>query len=106
MIQPGLFDMENRLESLSKFGDPLEKLKEIVDFEVFRSEIEEGLDFSDRAKGSRPPYDAILVFKILILQTLYSLSDDQTEYQIKDRLNFMRFLDLALCQKVPDAKTI
>jgi len=41
--QPGLFDMENRLESLSKFGDPLEKLKEVVNFEVFRAEIEEGL---------------------------------------------------------------
>lgn len=106
MIQPGLFDMEIRLESLSKFGDPLEKLKEVVDFEVFRTEIEEGLDFSDRAKGGRPPYDAILIFKILVLQTLYSLSDDQTEYQIKDRLSFMRFLGLALCQSVPDAKTI
>ena len=98
--------MENRLESLSKFGDPLEKLQEIVDFEVFRSEIEEDLDFSDRAKGGRPPYDAILIFKIFILQTLYSLSDDKTEYQIKDRLSFIRFLDLALCQNVPDAKTI
>ncbi len=106
MIQPGLFDMNNRLESLSKFGDPLEKLKEVVDFEVFRSEIEEGLGLSDRSKGGHPPYDSVLIFKILVLQTLYNLSDDQTEYQIKDRLSFMRFLDLALCQNVPDAKTI
>jgi IS5 family transposase len=71
MTQPGLFDMHNRLESLSKFGDPLEKLKEVVNFEVFREEIEEGLGFSDRSKGGRPLYDAILIFKILILQTLY-----------------------------------
>ena len=106
MLRPGLFDMENRLESLSKFGDPLEKLKEVVDFEVFRSEIEEGLGFKNRSKGGRPPYDSILIFKILMLQTLYTLSDDQTEYQIKDRLSFMRFLDLSLCQSVPDAKTI
>src|SRR4051812_46797397 len=106
MIQPGLFDMERRLEALSKFGDPLEKLKEVVDFEFFRAEIEEGLDFSEGSKGGRPPYDSILIFKILVLQTLYNLSDDQTEYQIKDRLSFMRFLGLALCQKVPDAKTL
>lgn len=106
MIQPGLFDMNNRLESLSKFGDPLEKLKEVVNFEVFREEIEKGLEFSDRSRGGRPPFDAILIFKILVLQTLYNLSDDQTEYQIKDRLSFMRFLDLALCQNVPDAKTL
>lgn len=106
MKQPGLFDIDYRLESLSKFGDPLEKLKEVVDFELFRQELEQGLDFSERAKGGRPPYDAVLIFKILLLQTLYTLSDDQTEYQIKDRLSFMRFLDLSLNQSVPDAKTI
>ena len=57
MLQLGLFDMENRLESLSKFGDPLEKLKEVVDFEVFRAEIEDVLEFKGRSKGGRPPYD-------------------------------------------------
>lgn len=106
MIQPGLFDMQNRLESLSKFGDPLKKLKEVVNFEIFRLELERGLDFSDRSKGGRPPYDAVLIFKILILQSLYNLSDDQAEFQIKDRLSFMRFLGLELCQSVPDVKTI
>src|SRR3990167_6107051 len=106
MLQPGLFNMENRLESLSKFGDPLEKLKEVVDFEIFRTEIEDALEFKDRSKRGRPPYDSILIFKILTLQTLYTLSDDQTEYQIKDRLSFMRFLDLSLSQSVPNAKTI
>jgi IS5 family transposase len=106
MIQPGLFDIENRYESLSKFGDPLEKLKEVVDFEVFRTELEEGLELSERSKGGRPPYDCILIFKILVLQTLYSLSDEQIEYQIKDRLSFMRFLDLHISEKIPDAKTI
>ena len=106
MKQPGLFDIDYRLESLTKFGDPLEKLKEVVDFELFRQELEQGLDFSERPKGGRPPYDAVLIFKILLLQTLYTLSDDQTEYQIKDRLSFMRFLDLSLNQSVPDAKTI
>jgi IS5 family transposase len=57
-------------------------------------------------QGGRPPYDAVLMFKILILQSLYTLSDDQTEYQIKDRLSFMRFLGLTLSHRVPDAKTI
>ncbi|MBL0942474.1 MAG: transposase [Alphaproteobacteria bacterium] len=106
MIQPGFFDMERRLGSLSTFGAPLEKLKKVVDFDAFRLEIEEGLGFSEVFKGGRPPYDSILIFKILVLQTLYNLSDDQPEYQIKDRLSFMRFLGLSLCQKVPDAKTL
>ena len=47
-----------------------------------------------------------MMFKILVLQRLYNLSDDQTEYQINDRMSFMRFLGINLCEKVPDAKTI
>ena len=74
----------------------------VVDFELFRP----ALGRSDRARGGRPPSDAVLMFKVLILQTLYTLSDDQTEYQIRDRLSFMRFLGLALEERVPDAKTI
>jgi transposase, IS5 family len=106
MAQPGLFDFSDRLAALSAFGDPLERLNQVVDFEMFRSPLESGFNFSAGSQGGRPPYDAVLIFKILILQSLYSLSDDQTEYQIKDRLSFMRFLGLDLCQNVPDAKTI
>ena len=61
---------------------------------------------SDGAKGGRPPYDAVMMFKVMVLQALYSLSDDQAEFQIQDRLSFMRFLGLGLRGKVPDAKTI
>jgi len=103
MIQPSFFDFPNRLEDLSSCGDPLERLSATVDFEMFRSLLEKTLGLK---KGGRPPYDAVLMFKILILQALYTLSDDQMEYQIKDRLSFMRFLGLDLSQSVPDAKTI
>ncbi len=106
MIQGGFFDIRHRYESLSKFGDPLEKLKQIVDFEAFRCEIEGSLKFTDRLKGGRPSYDGVLMFKILVLQALYTVSDDQIEYQIKDRLSFMRFLDLDISHRVPDAKTV
>ncbi len=78
----------------------------MVDFELFRDDLEAALKRSDRSKGGRPPYDAVLMFKVLVLQTLCTLSDDQTEYQVKDRLSFMRFLGLELSDKVPDAKTI
>jgi IS5 family transposase len=46
------------------------------------------------------------MFKVLVLQTLYTLSDDQAEYQLRDRLSFMRFVGLELHEAVPDAKTI
>lgn len=95
-----------RLKALSAAGDPLERLAAVVDFEVFRGDLEQALSRSDRSKGGRPPYDPVLMFKVLVLQTLYTLSDDQTEYQLKDRLSFMRFVGLALHDPAPDAKTI
>ena len=104
--QPGFFVADQRYASLSAAGDPLERLAAVVDFELFRGDLEGVLERSDRARGGRPPYDAVLMFKVLVLQTLYTLSDDQTEYQIRDRLSFMRFLCLALEDRVPDAKTI
>lgn len=104
--QPGLFDTDDRLRGLSAAGDPLERLRAVVDFELFRPELEAALDRADRSRGGRPPYDAVLMFRILVLQTLYTLSDDQTEYQLRDRLSFMRFAGLALHDAVPDAKTI
>jgi transposase, IS5 family len=104
--QPGFFDRDERYARLSAAGDPLERLLAVVDFEVFRGALEAALARSDRARGGRPPYDPVLMFKVLVLQTLYTLSDDQTEYQIRDRLSFMRFLGLALEARVPDAKTI
>src|SRR5215472_13461863 len=104
--QPGFFDGDDRLKALSASGDPLERLALVVDFEVFREALEAALSRSDRTKGGRPPYDAVLMFKVLVLQTLYTLSDEQTEYQLRDRLSFMRFIGLALHDPVPDAKTI
>jgi len=102
----GLFDIENRLNKLSKTGDPLLQLSEIIPWEEFRSTLETLREKERKSKAGRKPFDVILMFKILILQSLYNLSDDAMEYQINDRLSFMRFLKLTLGSKVPDAKTI
>jgi hypothetical protein len=89
--QPGFFDWDWRYAALSTAGDPLERLALMIDFELFRAELEAALARSDRVKGGRPPYDAVLMFKVLVLQTLYTMSDDQTEYQIRDRLSSSTF---------------
>jgi transposase, IS5 family len=104
--QAGFWDMDERYVRLSAAGDPLEKLSAVVPWEVFRKPLCKALKRSDGAKGGRPPYDAVMMFKILVLQALYSLSDDQAEFQVQDRLSFMRFLGLGLGDTVPDAKTI
>jgi transposase, IS5 family len=70
--QPGFFDADERLKALSVAGDRLERLSTVVDFEVFREDLEVALARSDRAKGGRPPYDAVVMFKVLVLQTLYT----------------------------------
>jgi IS5 family transposase len=80
----GFFDQDIRLSKLSQLGDPLEKLNSGVDFEIFRQKLEQGLTKVAKGKGGRPPYDYVLMFKILILQRYYNLSDEQTEYQIND----------------------
>ncbi|GHA64718.1 hypothetical protein GCM10009007_01390 [Formosimonas limnophila] len=59
-----------------------------------------------KSNAGRPRTESVLLFKILILKKLYALSDDAVEYQIRDRLSFMRFLGLKLSSKIPDAKTI
>ena len=102
----GFFDISFRMEELSKNGDPLVGLKGCVDWELFRQDLELIREKERKSPAGRKPFDVVLMFKILVLQSLYNLSDDAVEYQIRDRLTFMRFLDLSLGNRVPDAKTI
>ena len=104
--QLGFWDLEEHYARLSATGDPLETLGSAVDFEPFRYRLEKALKRSDGSKGGRPPYDPVLMFKILILQALYGLSDDQAEFQVRDRWSFQRFLGVTLADRTPDAKTI
>ena len=102
-----LFEQENTMESLSKMGNPLVVLKDIIDFEQFRS-ILESLFANDhkKSRAGRKPMDPIFMLKVLFLQRLYNISDHQIEYQIKDRMSFREFLDIQSVDDVPDEKTV
>jgi IS5 family transposase len=104
--QPGFFDVDHRLEELTAKGDDLLRILALVDFEQFRPILAQAVPRSDGSKGGRPPFDLVLMFKILLLQAMNGLSDERCEYLIKDRLSFMRFLGLNLSDPVPDANTI
>ena len=104
--QPGFFDVEARLQELWARGDDLERVAVLVDFSMFRAELGRAVPRADGAKGGRPAFDHVLMFKILLLQAMHGLSDERCEYLIKDRLSFMRFLGLGLAYPVPDANTI
>lgn len=106
MEQRSLFGLSEHLERLSKIGDPLEVLEATVDFEYFRGWLLEGLGYGDGAKGGRPPFDPVSMFKALILQAQHNLSDAKMEFMIRDRLSWMRFLGFDLGGPTPDENTI
>ena len=103
MYQSGFFDLTNRYKKLNE-KDPLTYLNKLIDWDDFRPILEK-VRPSSKKKG-RPSFDPLLMFKILILQSLYNVSDDEIEFQIRDRYSFCRFLGLIPEDRVPDAKTI
>jgi IS5 family transposase len=105
MGQLHLFGTKTQLEILSNLGDPLIKANQLIDWEIFRKPIEDAIR-KKPSKGGRPPYDAILRYKITILQQWYGLADMSAQYMINDRLSFMRFLCIEIGDKVPDGNTI
>ena len=109
MGQPGVFDIAQRYAELDAKNDPLLKIDKLVPWEVFRPRLEATWRKPVEERKSNAgckPWDAILIFKAIVLCALYNLSDDQVEYQICDRLSFMRFLGLELEDRAPDAKTL
>jgi len=109
MAQLGFFDADRRLSALSAKGDPLEAINALMPWESFRAEIEAVVLTPEEARKStagRKPIDAIVMFRMLVVQSLYNLSDEQAEYQVRDRLSFTRFLGLALEDRIPDATTL
>ena len=102
MRQAGLFGLLDQLKRLSDCGDPLETMGRVVNFEVFRPALEKALAYGDGTRGGRPPYDPVAMFKILILQAQHNLSDARTEFMIRDRLSWMRFLGFSLGDRTPE----
>jgi transposase, IS5 family len=114
MGQPGFFDLQQRYEGLDAKSDPLVAILAAAPFELFRVKLKTALvkgglrraDADRKSAAGRKPWDEVLIFKALVLQALYNLSDDAMEYQLRDRLSFMRFVGLGLEDAVPDAKTL
>jgi hypothetical protein len=82
--QPGFFDLSNRQAKLLATKDFWERVNRYVPWESFRPLLDRAVARKSLVNGGRPPYDAVRLFKILVLQALHNLSDEQTEYQIPD----------------------
>ena len=106
MHTAGLFDLSDHLERLSQSGDPLEALERHVDFEAFRPVLIKALGYGERPKGGRPPYDPVTMFRVLVLASLHSSSDERMEFLIRDRLSWLRFPGFPIGAPTPDQKTL
>jgi IS5 family transposase len=109
MSQMGFFDADKRLSMLSLKGDPLAAISKLMPWEMFRADIEVVVltaEESRKSSAGRKPIDALVLFRMLVLQSLYNLSDEQIEYQVRDRLSFTRFLGLGIEEGVPDGTTL
>lgn len=104
--EAGFFDEQFRLDKLTAQNDPLVKLLQQINWEQFRRILTNAFEKEKKGIGGRTPFDYVMMFKILVLQRYYNLSDEQMQFQILDRLSFMRFLGLTLSDSVPDEKTI
>lgn len=102
-----LFEDELTIAALSAMGNPLEQLTALIDFEMFRPELEDILVKKDcKSAAGRPQFDVVLMFKVIFLQRYYGLGDKQIQYQIIDRTSFRQFLGIHTVDEIPDEKTV
>jgi transposase, IS5 family len=106
MMAKGFGRIKKRYQELEKRKDRLSDLSAIIAWEVFRSSLEKLQPQTRKSNAGRKPIDPLILFKLLILQQLYNLSDEELEYQTYDRASFRRFLGLGTAGEVPDATTI
>ena len=100
------FDEENRRKDLSLVMHPLKRLQSSINFETFRKDLEKVFKNTPRGPGGRPAYDLVMMFKVLIIQRTYDLSDARAQFAINDSLSMQDFLGLTLADAAPDEKTI
>ena len=109
MGQMGFYDLADRYAGLDAKADPLVKLNAVVPWDDFRVRLDKVWrrpPEERKSRAGRKPRDTVVMFKAIVLCALYNLSDEQFEYQLRDRLSFMRFLGLGLEDPAPDATTV
>src|SRR5438034_2946404 len=106
MIKNSLFADQEREAKLNKLGDALRVLEEHVDFAELAAAVEHAAPRPGRERGGRPPFPTELMVRVLLVQQMFNLSDEQMEFQLLDRLSFQRFVGLRSSSQIPDWTTI
>lgn len=101
-----LFVQDHREAKLGGFIEKLAAIDALVDFGAVAREVDQACPRRDRSKGGRPPYPTEVMVRLLFLQSLHNLSDEDCEYQVLDRMSFQHFCGLAGELHIPDARTL
>lgn len=101
-----LFVQEQRQAKLGGFIANLAAMDELIDFSAIAAEVDAACPRPDRSKGGRPPYASEVMVRLLFIQALYNLSDEDCEYQVLDRMSFQHFCRLDGALHIPDARTL
>jgi IS5 family transposase len=97
------FALQERYKQVKDLGDRLGDLTALIEWEPFR-EIVGDLYANNTEQGGRPNIDVVLMIKLLVLQSMYGLSDPELERQANDKISFLRFLGFP--KKIPDQTTV
>jgi IS5 family transposase len=106
MSQRGFWDEIRRMEKIEGLQPSLPRMKELIPWESFRPLLIQGYAQDRKSNAGRKPIDPVMMFRMLVLQQLYNLSDEEVEYQVNDRRSFEEFVGLGIMDSIPDAKTV
>ena len=102
-MQTGLFHWQFHFKKLDENRDPLRQLNNVIPWDNFRPTLNTVHEKRRKSNAGAKPYDVVMMLKILLTQSLCNSSDDAVEYQVMNRISFMRFLCLSLGDRVSPA---
>ena len=95
----------SRRKKTSKAVATLSEIAKMVNWQALVTLVK-GLDKTQGGKGGRPPISFEIKLKMLFLQHIFNLSDEQLEDQLIDRLSFQQFVGLSYEEEIPDFTTL
>ena len=106
MGQRGFWDDQKRVAKLQEKKPVLKRLADSIPWESFRPLLDKGYVHERKSNAGRKRIDPLILFKMLVLQQLFNLSDLELEFQVNDRRSFEEFVGLGVMNSIPDATTV
>jgi transposase len=106
MSQRGFWDEQERISKLHNKKPILKILTEKVPWQSFSPLLDQAYEFERKSPAGRKRINPLILFKMLILQQLFNLSDSELDFQVNDRRSFEEFIGFGIMDTIPDATTV